>query len=364
MAQETVKKPLNGLCYGPFRAGQNPGVIYPSEIELKQDLGVLASLTAKIRTYGNENNLALIPKLCAQTGVACYAGAWIDSDKTADEQQLATLVAIATNNYPTTKGFIVGNKYMLRYEQTAFASARTNLLQYVRRLKASTGAPVGVADGWHIWNNDFTRDLVNELDFVLVHIHPFWESQYTTPNLTIDTALAHVTNKYNLIARKYPGKRIIIGETGWPSRGSRNFGAVASEGNQARFVKEFTDWAAQNNVEYFLFQGFDEPWKGTTLAEGGFGVLNTTRPFSPKPSLSKLLSNRMELRLENSAAGLRFTAGTFERNHYVLEQLSLRLPGTWQTVTSFTGTVGTTTTDLLLPSAPPFDSLYRVKAEF
>jgi hypothetical protein len=72
----------------------------------------------------------------------------------------------------------------------------------------------------------------------------------------------------------------------------------------------------------------------------------------------------MELRLENSAAGLRFTAGTFERNHYVLEQLSLRLPGTWQTVTSFTGTVGTATTDLLLQSAPPFDSLYRVKAEF
>jgi len=363
-AQETVRKPLNGLCYGPFRTGEKPGGTYPTEPELDEDLGVLASLTGKIRTYGNENTLALIPKACARAGVACYAGAWIDSDKTANEQQLAALVAIATNNYPTTRGFIVGNEYMLRYEQTAFAAAKANLLQYVQRIKASTGGQVGVADGWHIWNNDFTRDLVNELDFVLVHIHPFWESQYSTPNLTIDTALAHVTNKYNLIARKYPGKRIIIGETGWPSRGPRNYGALASEVNQARFVREFTEWAGQNNVEYFLFQGFDEPWKGTTAAEGGFGMLTSTRPFSPKPCLSNLLSGRMVLTLQNSPAGLRLTAGTYEGNRYVLEQLSLPLPGIWQPVASFTGAPGAAATSLPLPAAPSFDSLYRVKADF
>ena len=363
-AQETGKKPLNGLCYGPFRAGEQPGGSYPTESELTQDLGVVASLALKIRTYGNENSLALIPQACARAGVACYAGAWIDSDKTSNEQQLAGLVAIATNHYPTTQGFIVGNEYLLRNEQTAFATAKTNLLQYVQRIKASTGGNVGVADGWNIWNNDFTRDLVNELDFVLVHIHPFWESQYSTPHLTIDTALAHVTNKYNLIVSKYPGKRIIIGETGWPSRGPQKYGAVASEGNQARFVREFTEWARQNKVEYFLFEGFDEPWKGTTTAEGGFGVLTSARPFTPKPSLSNLLSSRMVLTLQNTADSLHLTTGTYEGNRYVLEQRPLPLPGTWQTVTSFTGATGAPSTSLLLPAASQPVSFYRIKAEF
>lgn len=363
-AQETALKPLNGLCYGPFRAGEQPGGTYPTGAELDEDLGVLKSLTGKLRTYGNENSLALVAKACAKAGVACYPGAWIDSDKAANERQLAGLVAIATNNFPTTCGFIVGNEYLLRNEQTGFAAAKTNLIQYVRRIKSTTGVKVGVADGWHLWNNEFTRDLVAELDFVLVHIHPYWESQYSTPNVTVETALAHVTNKYNLIATKYPGKRIIIGETGWPSRGLKNYGAVPSEVNQARFVREFTGWAQQNNVEYFLFQGFDEPWKGTTQAEGGFGVLTSTRPFFPKPALASLLSGRMTCRLETGRDDLHLTAGTFEGNRYVLEQSGLLRPGTWQTLSHFIGATGGTTTQLLLPPAPEPPSFYRVRAEF
>ena len=61
LAQEKSIKPLNGVCYGPFRGAEKPGGTYPTEAEFDQDLGVLASLTAKIRTYGNESSLALIP---------------------------------------------------------------------------------------------------------------------------------------------------------------------------------------------------------------------------------------------------------------------------------------------------------------
>lgn len=364
-AQDASEKPFSGLCYGPFRNGQQPGGTYPSEAEMRQDLSLLKSLTGRIRTYGNESTLKSVPKLCAEVGVGCFVGAWIDTDKAANDVQVATAIAIATNNYATTRGFIIGNEYMLRNEQTAFAAAKTNLLLYIRRVKAATTVPVGIADGWNIWNNDFTKDLVAELDFVMMHVHPYWESQYSTPNLSINTAMAHVTNKYNLIAAKYPGKRIIIGETGWPSRGTQNYAAVPNEANQLRFMTEFTAWARKNNVEYFLFDAFDEAWKGTTNAEGSFGALTSTRPFTPKPGLLNLLTNRMAQTLQAVGPDLQLQVGTFEGNRYVLEQKVSLLPaGGWLTVSNFVGATGTNNSRIVIPGAGASNGFYRVKGTF
>src|SRR5689334_1647224 len=91
-AQDATEKPFSGLCYGPFRNGQQPGGTYPSEAEMRLDLSVLKSLTGRVRTYGNENTLSLVPKLCAEAGIGCFVGAWIDTDKAANDVQVATAI--------------------------------------------------------------------------------------------------------------------------------------------------------------------------------------------------------------------------------------------------------------------------------
>ena len=45
------------------------------------------------------------------------------------------------------------------------------------------------------------------------------------------------------VAAAFPGKEILIGETGWPSHGRMRDGALPSRINQARFISEILDRA-------------------------------------------------------------------------------------------------------------------------
>ena len=45
------------------------------------------------------------------------------------------------------------------------------------------------------------------------------------------------------VAAAFPGKEILIGETGWPSHGRMRDGALASRVNQARFISEILERA-------------------------------------------------------------------------------------------------------------------------
>ncbi|MBK8181081.1 MAG: hypothetical protein IPK67_19820 [Planctomycetes bacterium] len=54
---------------------------------------------------------------------------------------------------------------------------------------------------------------------------------------------------------------MVIGEAGWATVASE-FGDRASEASQARYVADLLRWAEQANVTTFVFEAFDEPWKG------------------------------------------------------------------------------------------------------
>jgi hypothetical protein len=64
-----------------------------------------------------------------------------------------------------------------------------------------------------------------------------------------------------ILGSLYPQSRLVIGEAGWASVASE-FGKRASEENQKRYVNELTAWATRNHVTAFIFEAFDEDWKG------------------------------------------------------------------------------------------------------
>jgi hypothetical protein len=79
--------------------------------------------------------------------------------------------------------------------------------------------------------------------------------------------------------RAFPGKPILVGEVGWPSRGRMREQALPSPLDQARFVREMLVMAARDGLAINLMEGIDQPWKrrleGTV---GGFwGVLDAER---------------------------------------------------------------------------------------
>jgi glucan 1,3-beta-glucosidase len=59
----------------------------------------------------------------------------------------------------------------------------------------------------------------------------------------------------------FPGKEILIGETGWPSEGRMRDGALPSRTNQARVVSEILSLAKQENFRVNLIEAYDQPWK-------------------------------------------------------------------------------------------------------
>jgi GPH family glycoside/pentoside/hexuronide:cation symporter len=66
------------------------------------------------------------------------------------------------------------------------------------------------------------------------------------------------------------GKKIIISETGWPSKGETVDQAIPSEINAIKYFVASHEWAIKNNVELFYFSSFDESWKANQ--EGTVGT--------------------------------------------------------------------------------------------
>jgi glucan 1,3-beta-glucosidase len=63
------------------------------------------------------------------------------------------------------------------------------------------------------------------------------------------------------MAIAFPGKEILIGETGWPSRGRMREGALPSRTNQARVISEILDLAKHEKFRVNLIEAYDAPWK-------------------------------------------------------------------------------------------------------
>ena len=66
------------------------------------------------------------------------------------------------------------------------------------------------------------------------------------------------------------GKRVIISETGWPSKGTSIRGAEPSFLNFLRYFINAQQWSKDENIEMYYFSSFDEEWK--TDIEGDVGA--------------------------------------------------------------------------------------------
>jgi exo-beta-1,3-glucanase (GH17 family) len=239
---------LYGIAYGPYRDGQSPDSVQPTSAEIREDLAQLRGVTNRIRTYGSAGPLQNIAVEASALGFDVSAGAWLSQDKSANEKELAAAIDLA--NRGLAQSIVVGNETQL------FGTlSESELLGYIRRVKAAVPSTVRVttAESWSVW---IARpQLVSEVDYLLVHIHPFWEGT------SIDEAARYVVDKYFDVQAVSNGKLVIIGETGWPSGGTAPSGGVASETNQRRFVDEFTALANQYAIPFYFFSAYDEEWK-------------------------------------------------------------------------------------------------------
>jgi len=244
---------LRCVSYAPFhRPGQTPfdeKLIIPRQ-QIEEDLRALSPITDCVRIYSTDNGLDQVPGVAQELGLNVLLGAWVGYDRKKNALELERAITLANAYRDTVRAIIVGNEVLLRHECTA-AEMRT-LLDSAR---AKSLVPVTYADVWEYWLKN--SELAAHVDFVTVHILPFWEDD----PVNIERALAHVAETREKIGAAFPGKPILIGETGWPSAGLQRGGSRPSKVAQARYIREFVRRAHDSHWDYNLIEAIDQPWK-------------------------------------------------------------------------------------------------------
>jgi cellulose synthase/poly-beta-1,6-N-acetylglucosamine synthase-like glycosyltransferase/exo-beta-1,3-glucanase (GH17 family) len=249
----SVEGRLPSVSYNRF-AEQTPDGLKIPEAQIRSDLTAIAAHARAVRTYASTQGLEVVPRIARELGLDVTLGIWIDKDEARNEREIATALDLARRYHNVTR-LVVGNETYLRHEHTA-----AELVKIIQRVKRDSPVPVATADHWKTFIDH--PELVDAVDEVFAHILPYWEGM---PKQTaVDGSLA----LYDQLRTTYPGKKIVIGEFGWPSAGHNFEHAVPGPISQAVILRNFVARANKLGIDYNIVEAIDQPQK---LFEGNVG---------------------------------------------------------------------------------------------
>jgi exo-beta-1,3-glucanase (GH17 family)/cellulose synthase/poly-beta-1,6-N-acetylglucosamine synthase-like glycosyltransferase len=264
---------VNGVSFSPYREADDPtSNRNPTPAEIDEDLTLLQGVTERVRTYSSLDGLDLVPYLARAHDLRVTAGAWLDTNRDRDEEEIRHLIASARNNSNVDR-VLVGNEALLRGDLTA-----GQIIAYLRQVRRALDVPVSTAEPWHVWLAH--PELAKEVDYIAVHILPYWEG------LSVDEAVNFVLDQYKRVQEAFPDKPVVLTEVGWPSNGHSFRDAVPSIANEARFLRRFLNVAREKGIDYYVMEAFDQPWKADVEGSVGpyWGMFDADR--TPKFDLS------------------------------------------------------------------------------
>ena len=363
---------VGGLTYTPYRTATDLSHLTASRDQITSDVEKMAGITSQIRTYTSTGDAYYVPEIASKMGLRVTAGAWISTDLQKNDAEIKNLIDLA-QNVGGVNQVLVGNEVLYRTElntdqdpkpesatgdgddkkvntaiiQAQRAHLRTDrLIAYINQVKDKVeGIPVSTSETFDYWlphpltkgdgspldkwdlvreqgHNDDVKKLVDSVDFIAVHILPFWNGVNVNRAVgAIDgdsdedgNSVLHV---YHRLQQAYPEKRIVVTEVGWPSQGLTRGQAEASQVNQGTFLRRFLLAAKKENIDYFIIEAFDQPAK---MQSGGgveayWGLWDANG--NPKPTLVGVLVNNQNWRslaIATIALGLPFVFWVLRAN--------------------------------------------------
>ncbi len=277
---------LNGMsaavCYSGFRTGQHPdrgqGAVNPSNEEILEDLQILSEQTPfrLIRLYDCEENSQMVLEVIRKHDLdfKVLLGIWLraetdsyetcewltepwpketlEKNKKMNVLEIEKGIELANEYDDIIVAVNVGNESLVDWNEHRVDV--DTVITYVKRVQQDIEQPVTVADNYKWWA-DNGEELAEVVDFVSIHLYPIWEGR------DLDEGMSYSIENFEEVKTALPGKQIVITEAGWATTASE-FGPRASQEKQKQYVKELMDWSAANNITTFIFEAFDEDWKG------------------------------------------------------------------------------------------------------
>lgn len=226
------------------------------ETRIRLDLETLKKVTGHIRTYTVSRGLDRVLPMAAAAGLKVALGLSLGRDRTQNDLEIARGMKLMAAFPKIIDRVYVGHE-TLRRKDLAVA----DLIAYVQRVRifiANPAVTVGTAEVWRDWFK--TPELAKTCDFVGAHVFPYWEG------VAVGEAVDYIGQRYDALKAAFPGKAIVIAETGWPSAGATIKSAVPSPATQEQFARAFVAQAARAMYDYNFSESYDQPWRGQGVA--------------------------------------------------------------------------------------------------
>jgi exo-beta-1,3-glucanase (GH17 family) len=298
-------RPDQAICYSGYREGQSPDLaVYPSYQQVREDLLLLQRHWRVLRMYDAgphaELTLEVIARERLPLSVMLGASLGAEADNpgcpwggvygtevlarnvAANEREVRRLIALARRHPEVVVAVSAGNEATVDWTDHLVPPER--VLEYARQLRRELPQPVTFCENYVPWQDKLSA-LAAELDFLSVHTYPVWEFK------GLDEALAYTEDNWRGVADRYPGKPVVITEAGWTtaSSGRGIKPENATPALQARYLQALARWSRERGVLTFVFEAFDEPWKGSAdplEPEKHWGVFTVDR--RPKLAVAAL----------------------------------------------------------------------------
>lgn len=266
-----------GVCYSGYRQNHSPVTrVYPTDQEVLEDLQLLSKNFDYIRMYdtswhaysvlrvlhqyqiklkvmlGTEGGGEISNPNCPWGGL--HSDEEIAYNKLHNFAKLDELCRLA-NSFPNeVLAVSVGNENTADWHSNKISPSR--IAEYVRYVKTKVSCPVTFCEGANYYR-DHNHEIAEAVDVISIHCYPVWTK---TP---ISEAVQSTIDDYLATKLKYPNKPIIFTEFGWPTSSNQSMNpSETNVANQEYYLDAMTKWSLDNQVTMFIFEAFDEPWKG------------------------------------------------------------------------------------------------------
>src|SRR4029077_2745444 len=266
-----------GITYNGLHATPNP-----TAAQVSADLATTKQHFDHVRTYYPQygGGAVDVGKIAKDTNLILLLGLFLfdgHPDWIAGNYHQFVKPAVARGNIA---GILIGN------EDPQMIDIIT---QYLGKAKADfPQIPVGTSQTIGFWLSDGrAAQLLPLVDFIGVNIYPAWDWTRADANsqpigVTPESGFNSIVDTYNQIQTKYPGRQIVVTETGWPT----TFGTIPSQqfpvgiSNARDYLNRVKAWAQAKQVVVYIHNMFDDQ----------YGV-DTSSPFNYHFGLIDYASN-------------------------------------------------------------------------
>ena len=218
---------------------------------LRADLKVLRPHFDGLITYTATHGAEAIPAIAAALGYrAIIIGVWDPFD----EEELNAALTTARSYPRLVVGISLGNEIVFAKRHVFQELAASAILVHRR----APGLPVSSAEPFHVLYDTEAAPLLNQLDFLLVNVHPVFQPWFR--DAPDSNAAQFVVNVVAKLGEYYCGP-ILVKETGAPTAPIEE---GFSESRQASFYSELQRLFPPGRRRAFAyFSAFDAPWRAT-----------------------------------------------------------------------------------------------------